>query len=69
MLQINSHTDPIVQILQLAYRRGLAVRQAESGQDKTADSGNLGRETLSAAGQDNQQRLPSNEQFYPTGPN
>lgn len=69
MLQLNSQADPIVQILQLAYRRGVTLRQTQNGQDKTADSGNLGRETLSAAGQDNQQRLASNEQFYPTGTN
>ena len=53
MLNANPHTDPIVEILRLAYRRGLALHQdqAEQNENKTADSDNLGRETLSA-GQD-----------------
>lgn len=53
MLHNNPTTDPIVEILRLAYRRGLALRQQQSEQNenKTADSDNLGRETLSA-GQD-----------------
>jgi hypothetical protein len=29
MLQINSSDDPIVEILRLAYRRGLAIRQEQ----------------------------------------
>ena len=50
MLNPNPDTDPIVQILILAFRRGLALRQqqAEQNENKTADSDNLGRETLSA---------------------
>ena len=52
-MQTNLQTDPIIEILRLAYRRGLALRQqqAEQKENKTADSDNLGRETLSA-GQD-----------------
>ena len=29
MLQADTHTDPIVEILRLAYRRGLAIRQEQ----------------------------------------
>jgi hypothetical protein len=34
MLQPNPHIDPIVEILRLAYRRGLALRQ-EQAQEKS----------------------------------
>jgi hypothetical protein len=29
MLQVNPHVDPLVEILWLAYRRGLAIRQEQ----------------------------------------
>lgn len=29
MLRVNSSTDPIVEILRLAYRRGIALRQEQ----------------------------------------
>jgi hypothetical protein len=48
MLQPNPQTDPIIEILILAYQRGLAIRrEKEQNRNKTADSDNLGRETLS----------------------
>ena len=37
MLPLNNQRDPIVQILQLAYRRGLALRR-EKDASKTADT-------------------------------
>ena len=40
MLQPNTQTDPLVEILRLAYRRGLAIRQqqAEKSQAVNAQS-------------------------------
>jgi len=34
MLPASSQTDPIVEILQLAYRRGLAIRQEQEKQNQ-----------------------------------
>jgi hypothetical protein len=54
MLQTNPQTDdPLVEILRLAYRRGLALRhqQAEQNKNQTVDSDNLGGATLSTAEQ------------------
>jgi hypothetical protein len=48
VLPSKPQTDPIVEILRLAYRRGLALRQQQAEKNKTADSDNLGRKTLSA---------------------
>lgn len=44
MLPINPQTDPIIEILRLAYRRGLALRQEqiEKKKNKPVDSDNLG---------------------------
>ena len=44
-MQANTQTDPIVEILLLAYRRGLALRQ-EQAASKTVDSNNLDRTLL-----------------------
>jgi len=47
MLQTNSPIDPITQILILAYRRGLLVRQqqAEQNKNKTARPENFAEDT------------------------
>ena len=58
MLKIDTHFDPIVEILRLAYRRGLAVCQTQS-ENETVDSGNLGRETLSTAEQKDSKEMKS----------
>lgn len=44
----NGPIDPVVEILQQAYRRGLAIRRQQAERNKAADNGNLGRGTLSA---------------------
>ena len=36
MFQVNHDTDPIVEILRLAYRRGLAIRREQGGQNQLA---------------------------------
>jgi len=36
MLQPSSHIDPIIEILRLAYRRGLAVRQQQAQEKSEA---------------------------------
>lgn len=41
-LQSDTQTDPIVEILRLAYRRGLAIRQ-EKERSESIDSGGLVR--------------------------
>jgi len=64
MLQPNAQTDPITQILILAYRRGLALRQQQEEQNKnqTVDSDNLGGAALSTAQQqDPKERSLTNE--------
>ena len=40
-------SDPIIAILRLAYRRGLALRRELTKESETVDSDNLGGETLS----------------------
>ena len=50
MLPANTQTDPIVEILRLAYRRGLALRQ-EQAANKTAVSTNPGGASQSTAQQ------------------
>lgn len=35
MLQNNTNSDPIVEILRLAYRRGLAIQREREGKNKT----------------------------------
>lgn len=35
MLQVNPQVDPLVEILRLAYRRGLAIRQEQEDKNKT----------------------------------
>ena len=49
MLQTNTQVDPIVKILQLAYRRGLALRQEQANEkSKTVNVQPLAGETLTA---------------------
>jgi hypothetical protein len=40
MLQTNPQTDPIVEILRLAYRRGLAIREKLAEQNQTIETTN-----------------------------
>ena len=37
MLQVNPHVDPLVEILRLAYRRGLAIRQEQEEKNKAVN--------------------------------
>ncbi len=39
MLQANPKVDPLVEILRLAYRRGLAIRQEQSKEQPQAVDG------------------------------
>ena len=52
MLQADPKIDPLVEILRLAYRRGLAIRQEQSqgqpvnGQEVDVETENLGNEGI-----------------------
>jgi hypothetical protein len=48
MLQPNSQTDPLVEILRLAYRRGLAVRQEQAEKSEALNAQPLDEGTLTA---------------------
>ena len=48
MLQPNSQTDPIVEILRLAYRRGLAVRQEQADKSEAVNAQPLDGDTMPA---------------------
>lgn len=64
----NSHTDPIVEILQLAYRRGLAVRQEQVKQSSVTQAKKPGKENITkeepvlAGSHSRDERLPFNHQ-------
>lgn len=63
MLQADTQADPLVEILRLAYRRGLVLRsqqQAEQNKNQTVDSDNLGGAALSTA----QQQDPKAEESH-----
>lgn len=62
MLQVNPPIPRnIIAVLDALAELGKVVQE----QSKTADSGNPGRETRSAAEQDNHQRQSGDEVFYP----
>lgn len=52
MLQTNPQTDPIIEILRLAYRRGLAVRQQQEEKNKAVNMQPLDGDTLTAERKD-----------------
>ncbi len=61
MLQPNIHTDPLVEILRLAYRRGLQLKNSQSA-DTTPLNDNLpdARETVTdAARGSNSRNVPA----------
>jgi hypothetical protein len=45
MLLNNPQTDPLVEILRLAYRRGLALRQQQEEEKQTARPENFAEDT------------------------
>lgn len=48
MLQANPQTDPLVEILRLAYRRGLALRQQQADKSEAVNVQPLDGDTLTA---------------------
>ena len=45
MLNHNPQTDPIIEILRLAYRRGLLLRQRQPQENQTAHPENFAEDT------------------------
>jgi len=54
MLVANQQTDPIVEILRLAYRRGLAIRQQQVNKGDVADNQPVKTHELNAEQLDSQ---------------
>ena len=52
MLQPNPTLDPLVEILRLAYRRGLALRQQQAEQSEAVNVRPLDGDTLTAKRKD-----------------
>jgi hypothetical protein len=61
MLQPNSQTDPLVEILRLAYRRGLAIRQEQAEESEALNAQPLDEGTLTAELKDSDSGKESKE--------
>jgi len=62
MLLTNTQTDPIVEILRLAYRRGLAIRENQAELNQTIESVNIDKKTETIDRQSLVDKMESNNE-------
>jgi hypothetical protein len=61
MLQTNTQSDPIVEILRFAYRRGLALRREQEEKNKTISEDRLESDILIIEQESSITEMPANE--------